>query len=215
MKLHLGSGEVYLKGYRNIDFPPSEHSVQKHTKVDEYADILELAYPAASVDEVRLHHVFEHFMRPTAYALLASWWSWLKPGGTLRIEVPDFARTARNALNPLLSKRKRSVALRHIFGSNEAAWAVHYEGWSPGLLSEVVETLGFKVEEVHKTAWKGTFNVEVIATKSAASISKKEFEARARHLLGSYIVDGSSSEQELLQVWMKQYQDQLAETWAK
>lgn len=67
LKLHLGCGEVYLDGYRNIDYPPSEHTVQTQTKVDEYADILrELVYPRASIEEVRLHHVFEHFTHPGA-----------------------------------------------------------------------------------------------------------------------------------------------------
>ena len=103
MKLHLGCGETYLEGYQNIDYLPSKHTVQTKGRADEYADIRELAYAPASVEEIRLHHVFEHFTRPVALALLTAWNAWLEPGGTLRIEVPDFDRTARRVLWPLTS----------------------------------------------------------------------------------------------------------------
>ena len=87
MKLHLGCGERYLEGYINIDYPPEQHTVQQNTKVDHYADITKLNYPENSIDEVRLHHVFEHFDRATALALLCNWHTWLKPGGKLLIET--------------------------------------------------------------------------------------------------------------------------------
>jgi predicted SAM-dependent methyltransferase len=65
-KLHLGCGQRHLEGYINIDFPASEHSVQDKSVADIQADITQLSYPASSIDEVRLHHVFEHFPRPVA-----------------------------------------------------------------------------------------------------------------------------------------------------
>jgi len=82
IKLHLGCGETYLPGYINIDFPPSQHTVQKQPKADLYADIRQLSYPSESVEEIRLHHVFEHFDRPTALRLLIDWYEWLKEGGS-------------------------------------------------------------------------------------------------------------------------------------
>ena len=79
-KLHLGCGQRYLEGYVNIDFPAAEHTVQEQSVADRHADLLCLSYPAGSIDEIRLHHVFEHFDRHTACALMASWQSWLKVG---------------------------------------------------------------------------------------------------------------------------------------
>jgi len=166
LKLHLGCGERYLEGYRNIDYPPSKHTVQTRAKVDEHADIRELSYPCASIEEVRLHHVFEHFTRPVALALLTAWNAWLEPGGTLRIEVPDFDRTARRVLSPLTSEKQRGVALRHIFGSQEAAWALHLEGWSGKRLEKTAEAFGFEAIERRKNRYKGTYNVDLSFRKT-------------------------------------------------
>lgn|GEM_PF-4874883 len=44
LELHLGCGGRHLEGYRNIDFPPSEHTVQTEIRVDEYSDIRELSH---------------------------------------------------------------------------------------------------------------------------------------------------------------------------
>ncbi len=62
MKLHLGCGQKYLDGYINIDYPlTSEHSVQQNSVADELANLMELRYKPGTIDEIRLHHVFEHF----------------------------------------------------------------------------------------------------------------------------------------------------------
>src|SRR5438477_9516222 len=98
MKLHLGCGQSYFEGYVNIDYPLSEHSVMKTSVADQFGNLFELNYAPETIEEVRLHHVFEHFTRAQACAMLASWNSWLKPGGIIHIEVPDFEKTAKAVL---------------------------------------------------------------------------------------------------------------------
>jgi hypothetical protein len=209
MKLHLGCGGRYLDGYLNIDFPPSEHTVQTGTRVDEYADIRELSYPRASVKEVRLHHVFEHFTRPVALALLAAWNAWLEPGGTLRIEVPDFDRTARRVLSPLTSEKRRGVALRHIFGSQEAPWAMHLEGWSKKRLERTVKAFGFGVSECRKSSFMGTYNVDISFNK-AKQLTMTEARSVATELLSNYLV---GDEVRPLEVWLDAYDEQVKKSW--
>ncbi|MCX6800174.1 MAG: methyltransferase domain-containing protein [Candidatus Falkowbacteria bacterium] len=89
MKLHLGCGGTYLDGYINVDFPTSDKTIM-NVKADIYQDIRTLNYPENSIDEIRNHHVFEHFNRVDALKVLLQWRGWLKPGGKLVIETPDF-----------------------------------------------------------------------------------------------------------------------------
>jgi len=211
VKLHLGCGQKYMDGYINIDYPLNEHSVQTKSVADKLADLTELRYSDKGVEEIRLHHVFEHFLRQDALALLACWNSWLVDGGTLHIEVPDFNRTALVALSPRSNERARGVALRHIFGSNEAQWAVHYEGWSEKLLKDALSALGFSVSKVRKNSWKKTHNIEVIAVKQK-SVSRTSARKAVKSYLYNFTLDDSKGEQDLLNTWMKDFDNQLAKT---
>ena len=202
MKLHLGCGQRYLDGYLNVDFPPDEHTVQGGSVADLHADLLQLRYPPGSIEEIRLHHVFEHFARPVACALLASWHSWLRPGGVLRIEVPDLARTARVLLNPFTTHRARTVAIRHLFGSHEAPWAVHCEGYTPKTLKKMAILFGFVPMAMVKSSWQGTCNFELTARRGDASCDFAQYCQKARQYLEAFQVDHSPSEQALLEVWM-------------
>jgi hypothetical protein len=213
LKLHLGCGQRYLEGYVNIDFPSSEHSVQENSVADLHADLLGLCYPPESIQEVRLHHVFEHFPRPIACALLAAWHSWLQPGGVLHIEVPDFRRTALAMLNPLVSLHRLAVGERHLFGSHEAGWAVHCEGYSPRLLKAMLESYGFTTRTVRKNAWRGTYNFEIIAAKPLQAGTPADFEDVTRSFLANFLVD--DTEQRLLEVWMEMYRGQVERSRAR
>ena len=150
IKLHLGSGEKYLEGYINIDFPPTEHTVMS-PRVDQYADITKLSYLENSIDEIRSHHLFEHFTRAEALKLLVRWRSWLKPGGTLVIETPDFATSVAFFLSSHSMKRKFQLS-RHIYGSEEASWATHKDHWDRQKFLFVLKKMGFmniKVRNYH------------------------------------------------------------------
>ena len=212
MKLHLGCGQRYLQGYVNIDLPPDEPALRPAPVADRYEDLTCLRFAAGSVEEVRLHHVFEHFPRPQALALLACWNAWLAPGGLVHIEVPDFARTAFAALRPLAGKAERRRAVRHLFGSHEASWAVHREGWSVASLSDSVAAFGFGDLQVRRNSWKGTHNFEVIARRRH-SLDAEAAAVAARRLLCDYLVDRSESELRLLEVWLQAFEAQRARGW--
>jgi predicted SAM-dependent methyltransferase len=209
MKLHLGCGERYFEGYVNIDYPLTEHTVQKKSVADVQANLLTLRYETGTVDEIRLHHVFEHFSRSVACALLTNWYFWLKPGGVLHIEVPDFSRTARWSISGMMRRKRTNVGLRHIFGSQEAHWAVHYEGYSKKLLTKMLGIFGFRVKEVRRNSWKGTYNIEVIAIKDVTGLTIEAMEHRAEEHLRQYMVDDSESEQRLLGTWKDIYRQHV------
>jgi predicted SAM-dependent methyltransferase len=213
MKLHLGCGQRYLEGYVNIDYPLSEHSVQQKSVADKFADLKELNYKAGSIEEVRLHHVFEHFQRTTACAFLAGWNSWLAPDGMIRIEVPDFKRTSKVALSRWTSLKEKSVAIRHIFGSQEAHWAVHYQGYTELLISTFVELYGFKTVKISRIAYLGTHNIDLFA-KKVRSLNKDEADNVTSAYLKNFLLDSSPSELLMLDTWIKEYSLQVSKTFA-
>lgn len=203
IKLHLGCGETYLPGYINIDFPPGKHTLQKQPKADLYEDIRQLSYPSESVEEIRLHHLFEHFDRPTALRLLIDWYDWLKKGGRLAIETPDFEKcvevfTRSGRIEDQLK------ALRHIFGSHEADWACHYDGWYRAKFELYLGLLGYKDLAFRYTEWQGMYNIIVEAQKSCPFKTRGERRQVAEQLLRFSLVDHSESERRLLKVWMDQ-----------
>ena len=215
MKLHLGCGQRYLEGYLNVDFPLTAHTAQTESVADLHADITELRYPAAGVDEVRLHHVFEHFPRPIACGLLACWHSWLKPGAVLHIEVPDFARTARIMLNPFSSLNRHAVAERHLFGSHEAPWAAHCEGYTPLLLKKMLSAFGFAAGKVEKNAWCGTWNIEVIARRQMETLSREQVANRADAYLRHFLLNSAELELRIHTAWMVLFAGQLEKGWSE
>lgn len=209
-RLHLGCGQRIMAGYLNIDFPVESDS-ETLKAPDLSADLLELTAKSGSVAEIRLHHVFEHFQRPVACALLAAWHVWLQQNGVLRIEVPDAFRTSLAAFNPFTSSSLRFTALRHLFGSHEAAWAVHCEGYSRTVLASMLEAMGYTVTKTRRNSWKGTYNIDLTAVKNRPSdlVALRE---GARKYLTNYLVDNSPVETRLLNVWMSMYDEQLSKS---
>lgn len=211
LKLHLGCGENHFDGYVNVDYPPSEHTTQTKRGADIYADITRLALPNACADEIRLEHVFEHFPRAAALALLIRWHEWLKPGGVLRLATPDIEGCARQLMSPQLSYETKQAVLRHAFGSHEAAWANHYDGWYAEKYQRVLSALGFKVE-TRSWQWDQPpflANVDVSATKMR-NLGRQELLAAADRFLADFMVRDVPSEREMHAVWTKQLREQLS-----
>lgn len=166
LRLHLGCGQTYFQGYINIDFPPSEHTVQTTSKADLYANITELQFPLNSVDEVRSHHVFEHFTRQETLAMLCAWHTWLKIGGIIVIETPDFESSMQQLTSTNYSYQEKQAILRHVFGSHEAHWAIHCDGWYKEKYEHILHQLGYEIISIRQEKWLLTRNIIVTARKS-------------------------------------------------
>ena len=87
--LNLGCGERFHPEWVNLDLHPSNPSVQAW---DLQAD---LPFPDASFDAVYHSHVLEHFSMAAGLRLLGRCRRVLRPGGTLRVVVPDLERIVR------------------------------------------------------------------------------------------------------------------------
>lgn len=85
LKLDLGAGDVSPPGYTPLG--------RGHG-----SEIYPLFHADGSVGEIRASHVLEHFPHGQVLEVLKDWVRALKPGGVLRIAVPDFAKVAAGYL---------------------------------------------------------------------------------------------------------------------
>ena len=84
MKINLGSGKRFLKGYIHIDCQKYEH-IQYISQIDDLSFL-----ESESVDEIYSSHAFEYFDDVQAPIVLSEWRRVLKKEGKLRISVPNF-----------------------------------------------------------------------------------------------------------------------------
>lgn len=85
MKLNLGAGDTVVPGYVGLDAKNAN-------------TLYPLGFPDEDIEEIRASHVLEHFPHGDILAILKDWVRALKPGGTLKIAVPDFAWVAQQYL---------------------------------------------------------------------------------------------------------------------
>lgn len=76
VKLNIGAGDTVIDGFTPIDRKNGH-------------DAFPLDYADGSVDEIRASHVLEHFSFTDVTRAVNEWVRVLKPGGRIRIAVPD------------------------------------------------------------------------------------------------------------------------------
>jgi len=98
--LNLGCGERFHPEWVNLDLRPASPGVQ-HWDLRK-----DLPFPDASLDVVYHSHVLEHFSQPDGLRFLGRCRKVLRPGGLLRVVVPDLERIVelyRQALSDALN----------------------------------------------------------------------------------------------------------------
>ena len=211
-RVHLGCGDVYLRGYLNVDFPPSEATASGTSRADLESDVASVACPRQTLREVRSHHLFEHFERAHALALLLRWYSWLEPGGYLTVETPDFEACVEGFAER--DSSEQTVILRHIFGSQEAPWALHQDGWSPRRFQEVLSALGYRSVLTRRT-WSDPGkrllpNVIAKAQRPLSDGPNREDQIRTGLTILRQSMNGeAASEQQLLGRWQRRFNELL------
>jgi predicted SAM-dependent methyltransferase len=138
MKLHLGCGTKHLNGYKNID-------IRYLPGVDEVNNIRFLRnYKENSIDEIYACHVLEHFGRWEYKDVLKRWFEILKPGGQLRLAVPNFQSIC--AYYHKTSNLKPLIGL--LYGGQDYDENYHYITFDYNTLSDDLKNIGFSnIEE--------------------------------------------------------------------
>lgn len=197
MKLHLGCGGTYLEGYVNIDYPTTEKTIM-NVKADIYQDITTLDYPENSIDEIRSHHVFEHFNRVDSLKLLSKWRRWLKPGGKLVIETPDYFWC--NVFTIFAPFKFKMELGRHVFGTQEDHWANHLDFWYKAKFKKVLKKMGFyKFKFTHPIYRNLLPNIKVECYKDNKII---DYNKEIKEILEWYILK-KEDKQKFLNNWIQ------------
>lgn len=107
MKLNIGCGKVYKKGYTNID-------AYDDTVADEIQTATDLRFEDDSIEKIDACQVIEHLGFVESNYALAEWFRVLKPGGNLLVETPDIEASFKSFLKA--SDQDRRDLLIWIFG---------------------------------------------------------------------------------------------------
>ena len=145
-KLHIGCGNRYIPGFVHIDVRklPHVHYVASADKLDMFDD--------NSVDLIYSCHVLEHFGRQQIEHVLKEWHRVLKPGGILRLAVPDFEKL----VEVYLKTKDLRLVLGSLVGRQDYPENTHYIVFDYAYLSEVLTKVGFK--NIHRYDWRQTIH---------------------------------------------------------
>lgn len=134
--VHLGCGEIDKPGWVNVDARSFPHV---HV-VTQRPDRLSL-FPDGSVDLVYLSHVLEHLPRARIGSALSEFFRILRPGGTVRVSVPDF-----DLLVEMYQSSGRNVMAitQPLMGGQRSEWDFHYTVFNRPHLQGLLEGAGFE-----------------------------------------------------------------------
>jgi predicted SAM-dependent methyltransferase len=149
VRLHIGCGDRFIPGFVHVDIRRLPH-------VDVVTPLEQLGmFDDDSVTLVYASHVLEHFSRTAIPAVLAEWRRVLRPGGVLRLAVPDF-----EALISVYRKTgELDSVLGPLVGRQDHPYNFHYMVFDRKKLSAMLCDAGFR--DVRPWDWRTTEHANV------------------------------------------------------
>lgn len=154
VKINLGCGNDYRKGYLNID----NGLMFLDAKVDMKGDIKTFETAENSVNEILLSHVAMYLRPEELESLLQKIYQWLKVGGTIEIETINFDQVLDFA-----KQNDKAFGLDCIFGTEKTG--PHKWGWNITRLRDLVIKSGFKKIIIKDGSKNPRRDFKIIATK--------------------------------------------------
>lgn len=152
LKLHLGCGPRVIPGFIHVDAQAAPH-----VDVVGPVDRLE-GFETDSADLIYASHVLEHFGRHEVQAVLNEWFRVLRPGGQLRLAVPDFAAVVQRYESEGL-KDGTSGLVGLICGGQRNAYDFHKIIFDEPFLTALLRRAGFS--SVSRWDWRVTEHADV------------------------------------------------------
>jgi predicted SAM-dependent methyltransferase len=165
MKLHLGCGKRRFPGYVHVD-------IRQEINPEVIDDVFKLEkFENDSAEIIYNSHVLEHVDRQGSYEALKRWYDVLKPGGILRVSVPDMEAVFEH----YVYHRDLKILYAFLWGSQKyEKYDYHYHGWDFKTLKEAMEMTGFK--DVQLWDWRETYPNNEIDDYSRAYLPHMDFE---------------------------------------
>jgi hypothetical protein len=122
IKLNIGAGSTVIEGFTPID-----------RKLG--TEAFPLPYADGSVDEIRASHILEHFTFGDAQKAMEEWSRVLKPGGRIRISVPDVDKVLKD---------ETPNRLFYLMGGQMHADDIHKSAYDRNRLTALMQQNGLK-----------------------------------------------------------------------
>ena len=133
--IHLGCGPIDDSRWINVDllYLPHIHYIQDITKLNNFPD--------DTADLIYACHVFEHISHRSLRDVLTEWRRVLKPGGILRLSVPDF-----DDIIKIYNSESGEIGsvVKPLMGGQDYAYNFHYSIFNKTYLSDLLKNAGFK-----------------------------------------------------------------------
>jgi predicted SAM-dependent methyltransferase len=120
IKLNIGAGSTVIPGFTAIDRKLGSEAYP-------------LPYPDGSISEIRASHILEHFTFGEAQTAMQEWSRVLKPGGRIRISVPDVDKVLAG---------DRETRLFHLMGGQMDADDIHKSAYDRDRLTRLMAQNG-------------------------------------------------------------------------
>jgi predicted SAM-dependent methyltransferase len=151
-KLHLGCGEVHIPGFFHID-------AQASANIDHVGTIDSLTFiPDEASALIYCSHCLEHFGRWQIPQVLQEWCRVLKPGGVLRLAVPNFAACAQLYYEAGLEDGLSGL-VGLVSGGQKDEYDFHKMIFDEPLLTNMLKDAGFNT--VKKWNWRDTEHAHI------------------------------------------------------
>jgi hypothetical protein len=135
MKLEIGAGNKPTPGYIHLD----ERDLPDIEIIDDARILSKIENE--SCDEILAKQVLEHFSHRDTLNILKIWYSKIKPGGKIHIEVPDLKLFCTLWVNGYI---REPWAFVSIYGGQDYDGNFHKAGFSVEYLTYLLNQVGFK-----------------------------------------------------------------------
>ena len=148
VKMHLGSGNVILPGFINLD-------IRREANPDIIADVKKLPFNDNSFNLVYSSHILEHFPRNETEELIREWVRVIKEGGELRLSVPSIEQLI------LIYKesKKLETIIGPLYGGQDHSFNFHHTIFDEPALKGLMLKCGLVA--IHRWDFKRTSHGDI------------------------------------------------------